>query len=313
MTTFLGPRADRQPARCGFTLVELLVVIAIIGILVALLLPAVQSSREAARNIQCRNHLKQIGLAFHSYHTAHRKFPGYGGEGVLGPGAEDTTWSAGSWIVQSLPYMERSALAELLVEIFRTDDLSRPSRPELTVAMGTPLGELYCPTRRAPIAYPVFPPVMGSREVPRTDYCMNAGARQSFWIVVPTRQLSGPWQPLVRYGAKDILDGLSHTYMVCEKAMDSLKYESGDDFGDSDGIIGHWDDTPRSYVRTGAGTTTKDRDGNCGAACHDFGSAHPGGWNVVMADGSVHTMSYSISQFANVARSTIADGEKVNE
>ena len=75
----------------GFTLVELLVVIAIIGALVALLLPAVQASREAARNMQCKSHLKQVGIAAHNYLSAHNKFPGYGGEILQGIAGEGLT------------------------------------------------------------------------------------------------------------------------------------------------------------------------------------------------------------------------------
>ena len=85
----------------GFTLVELLVVIAIIGILVGLLLPAVQAAREAARRMQCQNNLKQLGLSFHNYESATRRFPG-------GVGPFGCCW--GTWQVGVLPYMEQSAM-----------------------------------------------------------------------------------------------------------------------------------------------------------------------------------------------------------
>jgi prepilin-type N-terminal cleavage/methylation domain-containing protein/prepilin-type processing-associated H-X9-DG protein len=147
-------RASASPARRGFTLVELLVVIAIIGILVALLLPAIQAAREAARRTECRNHLKNIGLAIHNFHDTHKLFP----TGGTFPGARIEDYLADTkngvnftpvesrqgpangpmkqgigWMYQILPYLEEGAIKNIV----RQADLAE-----------NPIPLYNCPSRR---------------------------------------------------------------------------------------------------------------------------------------------------------------------
>ena len=107
---------SRRPL--GFTLVELLVVIAIIGVLVALLLPAVQQAREAARRIQCSNHLKQLGLAMHNYHDTFQQFPYAQYNDVRGNRSHP---NRGTWYPTMLPFVEQVALYDRLKPFFGTN------------------------------------------------------------------------------------------------------------------------------------------------------------------------------------------------
>src|SRR5438477_4994950 len=97
--------------RSGFTLIELLVVIAIIAVLVSLLLPAVQQAREAARRTQCKNNLKQLGIALHNYHSTLDTFPPN-----LVPGGTNYKYSAGNWGVLAYlsPYLDQTAIYDLM-------------------------------------------------------------------------------------------------------------------------------------------------------------------------------------------------------
>jgi prepilin-type N-terminal cleavage/methylation domain-containing protein len=126
-------------ARFGFTLVELLVVIAIIGILIALLLPAVQAAREAARRSQCLNNLKQLGIAMHNYHDAKKWLP-------PGKGPNPCCW--GTWVPITLPYIEQEGVAELYVN-WGGDDSTGPrysAAPNTTNVTNKRFATLTCPS-----------------------------------------------------------------------------------------------------------------------------------------------------------------------
>lgn len=176
---------DRQQR--GFTLVELLVVIAIIAILVALLLPAVNSAREAARRTQCMNHIRQITLAAINHESAQRSLPA-GGWGWHWVGDADRGFGRdqpGGWVFNSLPFFEENSAYDAV----RDGDKENSTTPQMDAArrlVVSPLSMMNCPSRRSTKPYPK--PIDGtyiarnaSRNpatenlAGRTDYCINAG------------------------------------------------------------------------------------------------------------------------------------------
>jgi prepilin-type N-terminal cleavage/methylation domain-containing protein len=206
--------------RTGFTLVELLVVIAIIGILVALLLPAIQAAREAARRTECQNHLKQIGLAVQNYHDTQQSFP---------MGREQTNQYGVSWAFRLLPQMEESAVYASRDKTQRVDDDANK------IAMRTPIQVYACPSRRPAAADRDFdnndaPPLVASVGVASLgDYAANAGR---LWttgmnidggpgdIISPDAidaSKAGPIFTGSRISARRVTDGLSKTLAVGER------------------------------------------------------------------------------------------------
>ncbi|RLS35250.1 MAG: DUF1559 domain-containing protein [Planctomycetota bacterium] len=180
--------------RLGFTLIELLVVIAIIAVLIALLLPAVQQAREAARRSQCKNNLKQIGLALHNYLETFTKFP---------PGGTYASGTAGSgWSVQSriLPYVDQANLQNLID--FSLNYNVAPNQNTVT-AKRIPL--FLCPSETNDRAYP---------DSATTHYPLNYAANYGSWLVWDPstgKTGDGAFAPNSGFSDRNFTDGTSNT------------------------------------------------------------------------------------------------------
>jgi prepilin-type N-terminal cleavage/methylation domain-containing protein/prepilin-type processing-associated H-X9-DG protein len=289
--------------RAGFTLVELLVVIAIIGILVALLLPAIQSARESARRVQCVNNLKQVGLAAINHENVRKHYAV----------RTESTFRDGTWITAVMPYMEETNLHDQWKQLIKVS--ASTSSVAARALLATPIVSLYCPSRRPAAAYPTS----GGMLTAHSDYALNGGASNrpdEFNIKWP-----GIWQTAtpgrsgmnagkfkqIRY--KDIKDGLSKTYMISEKAMSAFNYSNGRDQGDNSSI---YECRMGNCVRWAKRVPVHDQmERESCWSCHSFGSAHPASFNAVFCDGSVHSLTYDISFATHAALASRAAADKV--
>jgi prepilin-type N-terminal cleavage/methylation domain-containing protein/prepilin-type processing-associated H-X9-DG protein len=348
LSIFSISRQDIRRRR-GFTLVELLVVIAIIGILVALLLPAIQAAREAGRRADCINKLHQLGIALHNYESAHKKFP----PGIVGydptknniqsyPNSDPNNPHEAPFVVFILPYMEEAALfAAYDFEIDVQKQYNSPGSP-----VGKQLASFQCPSD---IPQDAGACSGAAGEDWKGNYGLNWGAYNT--LCQRGKVIPDPLYPLgaadmdclppgpppafirrapfhIEFGAKisQITDGTSHTLAMME--MVQTPAESGSGACDRRSRI--WCEKPGCYTLMTRNTPNSSREdeGNCredlhDAPCNDLPnqatarvashnasrSRHPGGVNVLMCDSSTHFVNDDIDVLVWRAMSTMAGGE----
>lgn len=252
--------------RHGFTLIELLVVIAIIAILIALLLPAVQQAREAARRSQCKNNLKQIGLALHNYHEIFSMFPGEGDNGPTNCCAPDTgRYDRVNWTFRLLPQMERTNIYQQALTNWAT--LRTIVNPVY-----------YCPSRRSPQLY---------KNVGKSDYAANMGTNGRNGMFV--RYANGTTK------MASVTDGLTNTMAFGENRVHRAYMESGGCCGDNESayLAGYADDVGRRTNNPPGQDLISTADPDS-LADGRFGSSHIGGFQIVLGDGSARFVSLNI-------------------
>ena len=327
----------------GFTLIELLVVIAIIAILIALLLPAVQQAREAARRTQCKNNMKQLGIAMHNYHDVYRMFP-LGGAAKFNPGGTlggvDVYSSA---ITQMLPFIEEANLKGVYNENLQWENQSAAVARKI-------IPTLVCPSNTGsnPFSHPVFEalgyPVGGTFAT--TNYILCRGANGN-WCTTPSVRGSlavGAFDLNLRSAFRDFTDGSSNTLCIGEGAgggnwtiCEGLNCTTPNPAGTTEfaWIIAQPSSTTfkgagivitslygcaaepinknpitETFVDEGGWTDCTDADAD---TTSNFRSQHTGGAQFLLGDGSVHFLSENIDMGTYRDLSTRGGGEVVGE
>ena len=300
------PRPTTQRPQSGFTLVELLVVIGIIGLLVALLLPAIQSARESARRSQCVNNLKQIGLALENYESYRKYFPSgyvsqYDSSGNdTGPG-----WGWGSLLLANL---DQAPLAGMINFNLQIQD------PSNTQAVTTPLPVFLCPSDSREPVWAAMSQSAGSKicDVAEAEYVAMYGTTE------PGVDGNGLFFRNSTVHIREITDGTSQTLAVGERA--ELLGEAtwvgsvtgaylAQDPNDNDGV-GVYEQEAGSTMVLGCSGEHKSP-GDPSGEPDMFYSMHPGGVNFLFADGHINFLTQEIDPNVFEFLTTRAGGEVV--
>ena len=291
--------------RHGFTLVELLTVIAIIGVLVGLLLPAVQRVRESVRAASCQNQLRQIGLAFQTHLSIQQSFPTGGNEWWTPPNFIGGSPAMGakqdaSWAYQILPYIEQKAAWSPT----GADDAARK-----TAAIAALIPTYFCPSRRGPQSvtytssgYDLGGPLFGLELTHGLiDYAGSNLGGTGLMVQAGSDRQAQPRR------AADVTDGLSKTLAVAEKRL-NLAHLGERQQDDNEGFTAGWDeDTVRRTDLAPDRDYSGSQDGG-----ELFGSSHPSSFNAVFADGSVRGLAYTIDPTVFQSLGDIKDGRSLS-
>jgi prepilin-type N-terminal cleavage/methylation domain-containing protein/prepilin-type processing-associated H-X9-DG protein len=345
------PHDSRGRDRRGFTLIELLVVIAIIGVLIALLLPAVQSAREAARRAQCTNNLKQLGLAFHNYHDKYNAFA----PGVSPNKGGGWSWggNALTWRAMILPDMELGPQYNS-INFSLTADAAYGAGPVPATVWYTTFNVFLCPSDGEhdggfvpygdlgtyTVTYPPPRPGGGAVAVPITNYNLSFGDN---YAVLP---LSGanPWETAVGtipqighngfWGTKSsngrmrgfsdyrdaqwcniasVKDGTSNT-ILCGEGLPA-EDANNEMWGHTGAAVGTT--VPINWktdlpLSIAGGYGTTNWNGRFSYAARGFKSRHPGGANFLFADGSVKFLKATIDRVTYAALGSRSGGEVIS-